>query len=69
MIRKNQLKLSFWITLCVGISLALFLYLTWIKLTSLIGTSNKAWIVTAIIVAVLIFIGKVSFKRVVKRFY
>ncbi len=66
-IRKN-LKLSFWITLAVGVTFAYFLYLSWLKLTAIIGNSTLVWFITGAIVVIAIITGFFSFNKITDKF-
>ena len=67
-IKRTKLKLSFWITLIVGITAAYFIWLTWNKLTDVIGSTNIVWGITGGIVLLAIVTGYFSIDKIVRRF-
>ncbi len=66
--RKRKLLKSYWITLFIGITAAYFIWLTWNKLTEIIGDTTKVWLITGLIVLIGIIIGHFSFKELAERF-
>ena len=67
-IKKMKMKMSYFITLFVGIAFAYFMWLSWSKLTEWIGNSWIVWGITGGIVVLAIFFGYFSFEKVAKRF-
>ena len=65
---KKVNTMGFWITFAFGATFAYFVWLSWNKLTELIGNSTTVWIITGIIVLLGILIGKLSFSKLAKRF-
>ncbi len=65
---KKLLKVSFWVTLFFGVSFAYFIWLSWERLTYILGNSTTVWIITGLIVLAGIVFGKLGFDRIVEEF-
>lgn len=61
-------EITYWLSFGFGITLAYFIWLTWHKLTEIIGDSTKIWIVTGIIVLFGIFTERFTIKKIVEKF-
>ena len=66
--KKTKLKISMCITLFVGITFAFFMWISWQKLTILLGNSNLVWVISGGVVLVAIIFGYFGIDRIVKRF-
>lgn len=66
--KELKLKTSYFITLFVGVSFAYFMWLTWQKLTSWIGSGWIVWLITGGIVLLAILLGYFSFNKIAKKF-
>jgi hypothetical protein len=66
--RKTEAKLGMGISLFVGVFFAYFMWLTWNKLTVLIGDNNVVWGVTGVIVLLAIAAGAFGIDRIAKNF-
>lgn len=59
---------AFFITLFFGISFAYFLWLSWKKLTEVIGSTNIVWGIMGGIVIIGIVTGTFGFRKLAERF-
>jgi hypothetical protein len=68
--KKRNLKLeaSFWITFFVGVTFAYFMWLSWEKLTTMVGNSNVVWAVSGGVVLLAILTGYFSWQKIARRF-
>ena len=66
--KKMKMKISYFITLFVGVAFAYFMWLSWSKLTDWIGNSWYVWGITGGIVLIGIYFSFFSFEKVAKRF-
>jgi len=66
--KKTKLKINFWLTFATGIIFAIFLWLSWKKLTEFLGDGWIVWGITGIIVLLAIIFGFFSFDKITKRF-
>ena len=70
--KKNKLvkKIlrSYWISLFIGVSTAYFVWLTWDKLTLLVGDSNIIWFGLLALIVLLIVLGHYNFKKIAEKF-
>jgi len=66
--KKVNRSIKFGVTLFVGVSMAYFVWLTWDKLTELIGNSTAVWIITGVIVLIGMAGGYLSIKKIIERF-
>ena len=66
--KKTKLKISMAISIFIGITFGYFTWLTWDKLTTLIGNSNIVWAVTGGIVLVAIMLGYFGINKIVDSF-
>ena len=67
-IKKIKMKISYFITLFVGIAFAYFMWLTWLKLTEWIGNSLIVWGISGGIVALGILFSYFSVDKIAKKF-
>ena len=66
--KRTKLKVSFFITLFVGVTFGYFMWLSWQKLTEWIGNSWIVWGITGSIVVIAVLLGYFSIDKIVKRF-
>lgn len=66
--KKLKLQSAFWIALFFGVSFSYLVWLLWQKLTTFIGNGNIVLIILGVIVLAGIFLGKLSFGALAKRF-
>lgn len=64
----RKLKRSYWFTLFIGITAAYFIWLTWNKLTEVIGNTTLVWGITGVILILAILVGHFSFRGLAKRY-
>lgn len=70
MVKKStEEEIKFWTSFFIGITFSYFIWVSWLKLTELIGDSNWVWIITGLIVLIGIILGHFSVKTILKRFY
>lgn len=55
-------------TLTAGVTFSYFIYLSWRKLTELLGDSDLAWMISGGLVVVFILAGYFSFDKIVDNF-
>ena len=65
---KFKRELGYWINLFIGVTLALFVWLTWKKLTLWVNNDNLVWMIAGGIVFIAILKGRYSVKGVLKNF-
>lgn len=63
---KEQIK--FWGTFFTGVTFSYFIWLSYNKLTDLLGNSTTVWIITGSIVLLSIILGFFSVNKLVKKF-
>ena len=66
--KSTREQIKFWSSFFVGVTFSYFVWLTWNKLTELIGNSTMVWIITGVVVLVAIILGHFSIRVVAKRF-
>ena len=66
--KKIKLSLNLWVSFFIGVTFAYFVWLTWNKLTEVIGNSNIVWMITGTIVVIGLITGYLSVKKIVGGF-
>jgi len=66
--KKLAKKIRFWMTLFIGITFAYFVWLSWSKLTDVIGNSWVVWGITGSIVLIGVITGFWSWKKITEAF-
>jgi len=64
----KKLKRNYWITWFIAISIAYFIWLSWSKLTDLIGNSDTIWFILLGLIVLLMVTGWFKLKGVLERF-